>query len=71
MHNLVITIDKVMRLLKEIGTNEAPVKQVNDTEIMNRMWDDDKACFRIDLIEVMKCVDIGYICSLSGDNFTD
>ena len=47
------------------------MRQVSDTEIMNKLWDDDKACFRKDLIDVMKCVDMRYICSLCGNEFND
>ena len=36
--NVTITIDKVMHVLKEMGTMEPPIRNLGSQEIYHKMW---------------------------------
>ena len=57
LHNMVITIDKVMRLLVQMKTTEAPLRVVNAEEVMSKFWDDPKGSLREQISSIIELID--------------
>lgn len=57
LHNMVITIDKVMRLLVQMKTTEAPLRVVNAEEVMAKFWDDSKGSLREQISSIIELID--------------